>query len=722
MTATLFAQFYERGSLDAVTARGDVFEAVSAEGGEVINGIGYGKVTVPLYDNFNRDEDERIQRGDLCLVWSIAPFMDAKRGLLVACFIVDTRRRRDDSLYEMSGPDLLGELQEFYAVAPVGSLAEVVVTAMSLGEWPGDEVLEAAYPERAYFVRETAPAGTYTLKFPDWTTVQETDSVRYEWEFGEVFTSTVTQLNAQRDIITIADALPHAIYPAPPANPSGQKVVFRSTRLRVSDGSALIEGGVVFYTPGTAGGNSGSRPQGNFLIDRIEEGEGGDPDYVFSADPLADQIDDGSSLTQMQYIEPTTGDVEMLLFQSTSTTATTAQWSVIRGENADIGTAYAPDKENVWDVLAAIAEMSGYQFRRYFRGLSFNLPNTMPQGLFNSWRVIEYFPAGEPIVTGEVTTISEAATISASHATILRPVETEDAGQAVTTIFPFGGGAGSGAFDFRLGNIGAVLAEYGSNKFDYGVIKNQYFIYNRTLVNAGARLVDATETFAHISPLHPESFDSRKQAADQLIRAACEWLLLHEQPEVTYVVDVFTIGEPRVGDLVSLSYAGDSPYTTTDTGLIITEVRHRVDPDPGYRVTTLTLNKAGFPIHAGARSLVREVATLKRGLKQANIGARGDARIAYDRLEFGKDATVDSQTGNLLFRSLLGDVTIRSEVGNVYLDGNTIDVSGSVDVTGVIRSDAGFALPDGVSGDEWIVTIRTIRGIPRVMLEPRESA
>ena len=68
MTATLFAQFYERGSLDAVTARGDVFEAVSAEGGEVINGIGYGKVTVPLYDNFRRDEDERIQRGDLCLI------------------------------------------------------------------------------------------------------------------------------------------------------------------------------------------------------------------------------------------------------------------------------------------------------------------------------------------------------------------------------------------------------------------------------------------------------------------------------------------------------------------------------------------------------------------------------------------------------------------------------------------------------------------------------
>ena len=715
-TTTLYALFYDRGNLDTVTPRGAPFAAVSAEGGEVTNGIGYGKAVIPLYDNFRRPWGEQVQQGDLCFVYSTAPYVGSSRALMVACFIVDTRQQRGDETYEISGPDLLGELTEFYAVAPVGTLSDVTVYAISLGSLPGNVTLQAAYPSRAYMVKKTAPAGTYVLQFTESTSLQETDTMRYEYGWGEVFTTTVTEISVQRDIVTLADPLPHVIYPAD-HDPPGGKVSFQSTRLMVSDASALIEGSHVFYTPGTAEGYTSGNPQGNLLIDRVEVGEGGDPDYIYTADPITDQIDAGTPMTQMQYTAPTTIDVAMLLAQSTSLGAMVGQWSVIRSPLATIGTAYAPSQETVWDVLMAISEMSGYQFRRYFRGLNLT---ALGQNPFADWRQIEYFPPGYPIVAGEVQRISAENTISVFHATILSPIQTEDVGQAVTTLFPFGGGAGSGAFDFHLANIDAILSEYGG-KIGWGIKNRQYFVYNKVLVQGGARLVATSETFAHISPLDNTLFDSRKEAANQLLRAACEWLLLHDRPQVTYVVDVFTIGEPRVGDVVTLSYSGNSPHSTTDTALIITDVRHRVDPQPGYRVTTLTLNKAAFPIYAGARTVARELTRLKRALKQANIGARGDARISYDRMEFGQDATVDSKTGNMLIRSQQGSVTVRADMGDVALDGNTIAISGLVDASGVIRSDMGFVLRDLGRSHDWEITAQSVRRIPRIALDFRET-
>lgn len=717
MSATLFAQFYRRGALDTVTPRGAPFTALSAEGGEGINAIGYGKVSIPLYDNARRVGNEQVQPGDLCLVWSTAPYMSAKRPLLVACFIVETRQPKDDKVYEISGADLLGELLEFYAIAPIGAAAEVVIAAVSLGgtviNYPppqddGWEVLEAAYPARGYMLQEVSDPGRHRMFFSERTTIQETDTLRVEYPDGEVFTSTVTYVHERRYSVEFADPLPQQVT-------TSMKVDVWSTRLQVSDASALVEGSYVFYEPGSPPDNTAPRPTGNILVDRVAIGVGGEPDYIYTVDPITDYIDAGTPLTQFQYIAPTPTDVELLFFHSTSTLGSPQQWHVLRSPLATKGTAYAPSRESVWDVLLAIAEMSGYQFRKYFRGLD----NALSLNPFQDWRRIEYFPAGSPVVAGEVSSLSTNVTMAVNHATILKPMQPEDVSSAVTTLFPFGGGAGSGSFDFRLASIGTILDEY-DGKIGYGVINNQYYIYNRVLLNAGARLIDAVETFAHISPLDHMSFDSRKEAANQLLRAACEWLLLHDSPQVTYVVDVFTIGEPRPGDVVSINYSGNTPNTTSDISLVITEVVHRVEPDPGYRVTTLTLNKSGTKALSGPRIVARQLADLRRGFRQANIGARGDARISYDRMEFGQDATVDSKTGNLLMRSLLGNVTLRAEMGNVYLDGNIIDISGAVDTSGVIRSGTGFVLADTTRSNDWIVTSRTVRRIPRVAIDYKE--
>ena len=286
----------------------------------------------------------------------------------------------------------------------------------------------------------------------------------------------------------------------------------------------------------------------------------------------------------------------------------------------------------------------------------------------------------------------------------------------VTTLFPFGGGSGSGAFDFRLASIGTILDEF-DDAIGWGIINNQYYIYNKDLVAAGVHLVDTTETFAHVSPIDHTSYDSRKEAADQLLRTACEWLLLHDEPQVTYVVDVFTIGEPRPGDVVSLNYAGDSPQTTFDISLIITEVSHRVETGgeyAGLRVTTLTLNKAGFKVLSGPRMMARELASMRQTLRQSNFGSRGDAYISYDRVEFGDKGEVNARTGDMTVRAQAGDVYVKSDAGDVNISGAQINVTGPVVVGNSVRADDGLVMPDEAGPGDWQTTTVTVRGRPHL--------
>jgi hypothetical protein len=163
MTDYLFCKFFERGAGVLLEARG-TYVCESASGTELLNMIGDGKVTIPAYDDMIRSELARVQNGDICVCWTTAPRGSDFPPLHVATFLVETRQYKDGR-YEISGPDLLGELAEYMAIAPVGQGTEVVTTALSLGTRtvnhppPTDdtyEVLDASYGPRIYVTAEVA--------------------------------------------------------------------------------------------------------------------------------------------------------------------------------------------------------------------------------------------------------------------------------------------------------------------------------------------------------------------------------------------------------------------------------------------------------------------------------------------------------------------------------------------------------------------------------------
>ena len=674
-----------------------------SEGTEALNVMGNGKVTIPAYSDTIRAKLDRVQPGDICVCWTTAPLLTAARALHVATFIVETRQY-NNGRYEISGPGLLGELDEYIAIAPVGQSSEVVTTARSLGTRvvnhppPVDdtyETLAAAYPPRYYTTQDVNPAGRVNVLFLQATTCQETDTFTAYFPGGLVFTTDIVWVSPRMFEVKLNEPLPQSL-------PAGSTCYIHSKRLRVTDASLFVEGSALFYTAIDTFVPVGT--QGNIIIDRIDDGGGpNDTGYVYATDPIIHTIAAGSGVTQFQYTAPTTGDVELLLRNSTFN-----EWSLLRSVYATMGTAYAPDSETVWDVLTAITDMSDYKVRRYFRGFASGEQNSSAKDALYPRRRLEYFPVGQPIVPGEVTTLGPDTKLATDYGTVLS-METEDANSPLSHLIPYGGGSGSGRFDFRTAPIGTILADYPT--IGWGIVNNHYYIYDKTTTSHASW---ATETFAHISPLDPTSYLSRREAAEMLLRAACDWLIARKVTDTTYSVEVFTIGEPRVGDVVSLTFSGADPTTVTAPSLVISEMTHSVNDESGLRMTRMTLNKTGAPTTSGAKTAALALRNLQRGFRKANIGSRGDARIDYDSVGFGGDGTVQSQTGDMTIQSARGDVFIVSETGKITMAGREVNISAPVSTSGTIRTSDGVVMPDEARNYDWQLTIVTVNGKPRL--------
>lgn len=704
MSDIVYAYFWRRGPGTTFTLRA-FYLPVAAEGTQLVNGIGSGKVVIPAYGDMRRVINERVTMGDVCVAYAMAP--NGTTPQLIATFIVQTKQYREGN-YEISGPDFLGELEDYVAIAPIGEETTVTTTAVSMGDYldraPNPDVwvpLEAAYPSRGYFTQDVTPAGDINVLFTAHMAVQVTDTFRHTFADGDIFETKIVGVSDERRRVEIEDPLPQDL-------PGGSKVDFLSTRLRVADAAILAEGSQVFYTPSPYG-TSQPRPAGSFIIDRIELGDGNAPDYIYSADPILDHILAGVTIEQKQYTEPTTNDVNQLL-----TTSTFGEWTLLRGSSATAGTAYAPRAETVYDVLLAIADMTGYHFRRYFRGWASQLLAETTAPL----RKIEYFKPGSPPVTGQVTTLGTQNRVAANYGELLS-LESDNANQQVTHVIPYGGGGGSGRFDFRTANIGTVLEDY--EGLSWGVVGGQYYVYNTTLLAAGGRAVWTVETFNSISPANPANFESRREAAELLLRAACDFLIANQAVDTTYSADIYTLGEPLPGDAVSLTWAGVEPDTISEIKLIITDVHHTIDPNTPYRITTLTMNKNGIPRKDGAMSVAHGMLGFQRSMRHSNFGSGGDARIAYDLVEFGGEGRVTSRTGNITLQSQTADVAITADQGDVTIAGQNVTITGQVQFQGGLSMRT-LVLQDATASLDYEIEPFTLRGIPRLRIRRTERA
>lgn len=198
-----------------------------------------------------------------------------------------------------------------------------------------------------------------------------------------------------------------------------------------------------------------------------------------------------------------------------------------------------------------------------------------------------------------------------------------------------------------------------------------------------------------------------------LLRAACDWLLERTTADTTYRAEIFTIGEPRPGDLIDFEWEGADPTSTSAEDLLISEVRHVVTPDQPYRVTTLTMNSTGSARQTGEQMSARMLLDLQRVVRHSNFGSRGDARVTYDGMEFGGDGDVRSGSGDMTLKSVAGDVNVQASLGDVNIGAQAITIDGPTTVDGSLYVKNDLILPSESSNFDYAVTMIEVRGVPR---------
>ena len=173
------------------------------------------------------------------------------------------------------------------------------------------------------------------------------------------------------------------------------------------------------------------------------------------------------------------------------------------------------------------------------------------------------------------------------------------------------------------------------------------------------------------------------------------------------------MGEPRPGDRVALQWDGETPTSNVlESNLIIVEVEHSIDADPGYRKTSLTLNKTGKPRRAGEDLVAKDLLDIRRTLRHANFGTTGDAAIDYGGIRSVDDFRMVSSAGLIMMRSERGDVILQAPLGNVFIEGQSVQISAPVSIDGGLTVNGGMAF-QSEDGEMVKQDMIILRGIPR---------
>lgn len=709
MTDTLFCYVYQYIPGGTYTAK-QIVTPLTAEGGEMLDSIGYGKVTIDAY-TYNTTLNG-VDTNDIIVAWTTAPKRDSGRALYITAFIVETRQYKD-GVYEISGPDFIAELNTWLTLTAVGGATTVTTTALSIGNrpkktplpaWSTTEALDAAYAPRAYHPVTNYDAGDTRIEFSTQTSAQVGDELVYYTSYTDEFRTEITHVSDRFYSVEFADGLPTGIT-------ASEEIGIHSRRLKVADATGFVEGQYAEIEINDSPINLNQPTL--LMVDRVDL----EANALWFETVIMNGMDVGATVSQTVYQQGIVEAVNQLLAANTSNT-----WTATRYTGDDpIAISLESDSDTVLDTLMAIVGMTGWHFRRKFSPYTFgdNVNRNPTAAQRFPVRQIEYFPNGHPVTAGELTTLGTENRMDASYGEIFS-LQTSDVNTPITHLIPIGGGAGAGKFDLRYSNVNLILPlEYPD--FDWGINRNYYFIRDAAaMLNYPKRW--HIERFNHIAPIDPQNTYDLVDAGNQLLRAACEWLEKNNAPHVNYTVECFTIAEPRPGDVVStLSWSGVDTHDIEDTNLVITEVHHSVNADPGYRVTRLVLNKVGALHKSGEMKAARAILDLQRSVRGGEFAATNTGVAAGpDGFTFVNNANFTSNFGDTSLRALEGDVTISAPEGDVAIRAGTVGVNGLLDVVGPIRSDTGFIFMDAVTDNDWSAEVFTLRGIPRLRFTYRD--
>ena len=685
---------YRRLADGTFVQRGDWFDVVSASGGWYVNRIGYGKLKAAADVLFTNG----VENDDFAVVWDTADYWPTPRR--VAQFIVQSRQYSHGAI-ELSGPNYLGALADYVSFDRIGDGVPVLTLTEGFRPHPDNDILPlAAYAPRYYRSGGGAPTTAGKTRFntdgPVIARVGDTLIVDFSTPdlAYELFVTTITHVTDGNGALEFTDGLPYTLQPHTP-------IYIHSTMINVADASQFVVGERVKLVSNEIGYDP-------LIIGTIKNTEviPNNSDYIELVNRIPISVPIGYYAISTSYVDPVLDDVERLLRDGTH-----GIWTVNRAPWGYIPTTYAPNGETVFEILTALAEKSGWQFR-----LSMDEAGLLPRNK------IDYFPEGRAYPAGNTTALRTLGTgghLLMGYGEIL-DLQTEDAATGATHLVPFGGGSGETRFTIADADIFEILDLYrdpaGAPLFAWGSDGINHYIFYRRAVFLGVVERWRVETFSHIYPENEASPLQRKRAANDLLHAACQWLLLNHNPEVTYTVTCHTVSDPRPGDSIwELAYTGVESFPIVTADLRISEVHHELAEASGIRQTRLVLNSHGARRQTGEEVVASAVRQLARVNATQTASHRGGALVTYEGAQWRGESTLSTATGGLNLETHAGDIAIGSS-GDVNIDADQVNVTSSMNVVGVVQAGEGVTLP-GDDGIHRNTRYQVVRGIPRLISE-----
>jgi hypothetical protein len=688
------------------------FDCISARGASRLNRIGEGECKAPT----EHVKAAGVAVGDIITVvqdtnwypvYTPVPFR-------IACFIVTNMKADAGHVTTLSGGDMLGELADWPAITPVGAATEyaVDIAAGNLGK-------------RTFLLRNAYAAGIKEIVIYNASEdrVLEGDDIHIALANGDtLFTGIAEVVSSSSSAGTVTVRLDDAL-PSVSKTPGvgGVYVYLLTPRIRVtadmSDTFSVGERVRARTSDRTAGGQ---HVVFETRIDGFEETELDDATQYWvrlesppiqpipAADPLNTAA--ANQLTSTVYDVPTTTDVADLLKNDTF-----GVWSVgKRDDDCTIGTTYEPTTESVFDALQAILDTSGYAVKVIKNYTDSTKPDRRQLRVLN--------PSGGKLTSGTVPGVScerNATTALDGYAVALQEPSLDIEGEPITHIIPMGAGGGQSRFDLTAADL-SILDEYNNKLANYEYQlgrRGQYWVLYRARKSGSTapllRDVWRTVTFAHIRPVDEDSTANVRAAANQMLRAAADYLHESYQQNISIDVTVHTLGDPQPGDLLPVYRNNMTPNATvTLYNLLISEVEHAADAS-GIRKTRLLLTSNRLPPETGELMTARKIQQFERYMSQTNAPTAGGASFGGNRLVFPGSAVIGAATGGMSLRSQTSNVEI-SAPGQCYINTGGVRANTDIVATGTVEAGDGLVLIDE-TGSGWTHTTTMIDGVPRLV-------
>lgn len=677
------------------------FDCLSAKGVTRLNRIGNGEAKVLAEDI----KPVNVKTGDVIVAWQESATYTKLPGVLpvmrLCCFVVRNITYDGGHIMTLSGDDMLSELLDYPALTPIGE-SQNYYNTITIGN-PG---------KRTFLLRAAYLTGVDEIRLHNASTdrVFEKDLIYIALQNGETFITRIKEITTDDDTpagtvdIRLVAPLPSV---SKEVGPGGVYVVLYTDRITVAeDWSSIFDIGTRISMVTIDRGPGGLYYRHETRIDAFETEDLEDEStaYIIRMEtaPLApvpsdSPIDTGqpNEIVATAYDVPTTADVTNLFYHDTGD-----QWSVaIRDKGCDIGTTYEPGGESVWDVLQALMETTGYAVKLIKNFADPTKPDKRQIRILN--------PAGAQLVRGtllEVAARQGTTKQAANYAEILGEPKVDIEGEPVTHVIPFGAGGGVGRFsvaDADLSILDQYTARYPLWRFRVGRRGAYWSVYREYKQPAGRPLmreVWRTVTFSQIRPINEGDAVNVRGAANQLLTAACEYLLESIEENLSVEVDVHTWADPQPGDAIPRIYSNISPHVSIDrTDMLIAEVEHSADSN--LRMTRLLLTRNRAAPMTGMEQVAKELVRLNRNNAQTNAPTAGGVRFYDDRMVFRGAGTVGASTGSMSIASQTADVAIDAPNGNAFVRANSLTVNGRAIMTGRTSFRNGMEM-DEISADE----------------------